>query len=299
MALERQLEQLEDEMDSGMWVPLTSTKKQISPNAIRGQITRFLAESGMTQKAFMEKAGGINPGAFHRFMKPGSDKNQWSACQNQTYWGAARFLAREKIRKKIRQRDAKKASKKRKREHENGASSSSSASSTPSSVVAAPLSKKQKKEQAEALLARILAVPGVELDGPIYDNCDIIRKKVNRFIATSGVGITMLLKALNLNGGSWASFKKLKGKGGGAANMCYPAFYKFFEQKRILEKKAKSKARKAAELNFGPAGYERRHDNGRRLVFRGAPINPDIFDIDKMAARRRELAERYHGRLSS
>ena len=80
--------------------------------------------------------------------------------------------------------------------------------------------------------------------------------------------------------------------------MCYPAFYKFFEQKRILEKKAKSKARKAAELNFGPAGYERRHDNGRRLVFGGAPINPDIFDIDKMAARRRELAERYHG-LSS
>ena len=43
---------------------------------------------------------------------------------------------------------------------------------------------------------------------------------------------------------------------------------------------------------FGPAGYERRHDNGRG-VFRGAPINPDIFDIDKMAARRRELAERY------
>ena len=62
----------------------------------------------------------------------------------------------------------------------------------PSSVVAAAV-QKQKKEQAEALLANPRGA-SVELDGPIYDNCDIIGK-VNRFIATSGVGITILINA--------------------------------------------------------------------------------------------------------
>ena len=130
--------------------------------------------------------------------------------------------------------------KKRKRDDYSGVASSSAAAA-PS---AAPHSKKLKKAQAEALLQQILAVPGVDIDGPIYDNCNIIRSKVQRFLIESGVGITALLKALGINGGSWASFKKLEGKGAGAANKCYPAFYKFFEQKRLMEKKPKSKARK-------------------------------------------------------
>ena len=126
------------------------------------------------------------------------------------------------------------------------------------------------------------------VESPIYDNCDVLRTKVHRFLIDSGVGIGALLKAVgNINSGSWASFKKMKGKGAGAANVCYPAFYRFFEQKRLLEKKPKSKARKAAELNFGARGYSRRHDDGKRLVFGGGPVNPDVFDIDKMAARRR------------
>ena len=80
--------------------------------------------------------------------------------------------------------------------------------------------------------------------------------------------------------------------------MCYPAFYKFFEQKRILEKVPKTKARKAAELNFGPAGYERKQDQTeRRLKQRagfleafGIPISPRDWDIDHIAARNREAA---------
>ena len=137
-------------------------------------------------------------------------------------------------------------------------------------------------------------MPGVELDGPIYDNCDIVRRKCNRFLIDSGVGIGALLKAAgNINSGSWASFKKLKGKGSGAANVCYPALYMFFEQKRLLEKKTKSKARNEAESNFGTKGYSRRHDDGKRLVFRGGPVDRDIFDIDKMASRRRVYAGHY------
>ena len=96
-------------------------------------------------------------------------------------------------------------------------------------------------------------MPGVELDGPIYDNCDIIRKKVNRFIATSGVGITMLLKALNLNGGSWASFKKLKEREE-VQQICATQPFTSSLSKSEFWRRVKSKARKAAELNFGPAG---------------------------------------------
>ena len=287
MALERKLEQLELEMSSGQWYPRTSSGKQITPNALRGRIMRFLAESGMTQTEFLQRAG-INPGSYSRFKKPSNYKNQWSACSNQSYWNAAVFLAREAIHKKIRARDAKKAAKadakKRKRDDKNGASFSSSAAA----ASAAPLSKKQKKAQVEALVQQILAVPGVDVDDPIYDNCDIIRAKVQRFLIKHDFRITPLLRALDLNSGSWAKFNKFTGKGAGAANICYPVFYKFFEQKRLLEKKPKSKARKEAELNFGHAGYRRRHDDGTRWTLRGAPVNPDIFDIDKMAAMRRQ-----------
>ena len=70
MALERKLEQLEMEIAQGDWFPSTSSGKQISPNTLRGRITRFLAESGMTQTEFLRKAS-INPGSYNKFKKPG------------------------------------------------------------------------------------------------------------------------------------------------------------------------------------------------------------------------------------
>ena len=59
------------------------------------------------------------------------------------------------------------------------------------------------------------------------------------------------LRALGgIQAGSLANFRKMKGKGAGASNCIYPAAYRFFEQKRILDNKPKSNARKEAELNF-------------------------------------------------
>ena len=68
MALEAKLDALETAMENGTWAPCTSTGKQISPNAIRGQIQRFLAEKTMTQTEFLRRAGALNSGAYHRFM---------------------------------------------------------------------------------------------------------------------------------------------------------------------------------------------------------------------------------------
>ena len=162
MALERELKQLEREISNYEWVPRTSSGRQISPSLLRRQIIQFLAESSMSQTEFLRKAG-INSGSYNKFKNPDYYKKEWSACSNQSYWRAARFLAREAIRKKIRARDAKKrvkaGAKKRKRD---GASSSSSSSSAALAVAEASLSKKQKKVRAEALVEKILSVPGVD-----------------------------------------------------------------------------------------------------------------------------------------
>ena len=53
----------------------------------------------MTQAQFCHEIG-VNGASFHRFYR-GKYKNPWKAVHNGTYWGAARFFAREKIKKAI------------------------------------------------------------------------------------------------------------------------------------------------------------------------------------------------------
>ena len=304
-ALEKKLAQLEEEMDSGEWIPRSAKGTQISPNTIRGQITRFLATKVMTQAQFLS-AIHVNPGSFHRFYR-GKYKDQWSAVQNFTYWGAAKFFAREKIKKAIRAREARKKEKQANKESgssgkkrkwnvtcvavaasssstpaksSNTAVPSSSSTVTPApstrtnntvTVVAVssaklttpPASKKQKKMEAEALLKKINAITTVPDGCPVYDCCDTIRRKVFRFLKSSDIGITALLRSQGINGGSWASFKKMKGSGAGAANVCYTKFYRFFEKKRLMEGKKKTKKRLEAEQLLGAFGYALSHNDGR------------------------------------
>jgi hypothetical protein len=113
----------------------------------------------------------------------------------------------------------------------------------------------------------------IKLDGelenriPIFDTCSVIRGKINlllgkdnakpengipgefkkdgtpkpytkaRFVADIGEGTTRSLD----------TFMKAKKIMGGAESVIYPAAYKFFEKKRIFEKKAKSAGRKNTE----------------------------------------------------
>ena len=109
-ALEIKLEALEEVVNDYDWVPRTSSGKQLSPSSLRNQITKFLATGTITTSAFLNEIN-VNAASYRRFMS-GDYRDQWSACQNGTYWAAARFLATEKIRKQIRARDAKKAAKK-------------------------------------------------------------------------------------------------------------------------------------------------------------------------------------------
>lgn len=84
----------------------------------------------------------------------------------------------------------------------------------------------------------------------------------------------------------------MKGKGAGAANVCYLKFSQFFEKKHILEGMERSKKRLEVERIHGPGGYSLRHDNGKRLVFRRAPVDHVILDIDAVAARRANWQQR-------
>ena len=60
------------------------------------------------------------------------------------------------------------------------------------------------------------------------------------------------------------------------------------------EKKPKSAKRKKSEQIWaGVGGYPLKHDNGKRWVFGGGPVNKDIFDIDACQARRNERARQF------
>ena len=65
-----------------------------TPNALRGQIRRFLQNSGMKVGVF-QRLISVDAGPYGRFMN-GKYKNQWSAANNQTYRAASYFFFREK-----------------------------------------------------------------------------------------------------------------------------------------------------------------------------------------------------------
>lgn len=135
------------------------------------------------------------------------------------------------------------------------------------------------------LYDEITSVP-VPVNTPVYDNCDILRAKIERFAQHSFVTISRWAAVLNLKTSSLTSFRRLHGKGAGAGNSVYQPVYRFFEQMRIFLEEGKTRKRIQAEQNF-PNGYPLRHDNGRRRVWSDSNYDPGIYDIDEMARRRR------------
>ena len=119
----------------------------------------------------------------------------------------------------------------------------------------------------------------------VFDNCDQVRRKCNKFLASGLSTKTAWLKTMGVAPGSFNTFMNFNGKGSGAGNGTYVKAYCFFEKQRVLEKKAKTKARKTNEARW-PTGYRLKHDNGKRLCFGGRPTDRSIFDIDACQDRR-------------
>jgi hypothetical protein len=128
----------------------------------------------------------------------------------------------------------------------------------------------------------------VDPKGPVYDNCDRIRSRIREFLAEGIVTLTGWLKFIgNINNKAYHVFMGYDGKGAGASNGIYPAAYWFFEQKRVMEGQPKSDFRIKAEENWGPKGYPLKHDHGRILFTWETNPNPDLWDIDIQAEKRR------------
>jgi hypothetical protein len=249
-------------------------RKFVSCDRVRKMIADFLATKEMTQTEFLKRIH-CNSNSYQRFMKL---KGSTSGSGNGVYWGALDFFeARKQQEKEEKARDPAKYKRKMAEQRDE---------------------KKVKKAKGDDLLDRMGKIRSegegnamfVDPHGAVYDNCDVVRKKIREFLAEGTVTLTGWLKFIgNVNNGSYQKFMSFTGKGAGAANATYVPAYWFFEQKRVMEGQPKSKARIEAEKNFGEDGYSLRNDDGKRWVCKFDSPNPDIYDIDKMAAKRRMM----------
>ncbi|KAI0068279.1 hypothetical protein BV25DRAFT_1911278 [Artomyces pyxidatus] len=99
-----------------------------------------------------------------------------------------------------------------------------------------------------------------EDDVPIYDDCNEIRRKIRLLLKEPGFKITHWLKDIGgINNNSYQRFMKDTGPAAGASNGTYPAAYKYFEKRRILEGKKKTPKRIRNEENGGFGLRDRRH----------------------------------------
>ncbi|RLN61922.1 hypothetical protein BBP00_00005105 [Phytophthora kernoviae] len=108
----------------------------------------------------------------------------------------------------------------------------------------------------------------MNLKGP-YSNSD--NQTYDVFLGEKLTTQAAFLRTLgNINTNSLRSFMNLKrGAGSGASNVVYRKAYVFFEKKRILEGKKKTKKRQDHEAKQGSKGFSLRHDSGMRWVFVG------------------------------
>lgn len=102
---------------------------------------------------------------------------------------------------------------------------------------------------------------------PIYDDCNDVRKKINQFLHLGIVSQSKFGKEIgNVQLNSMNSFLKMGPlKLSGASNKTYFYGYHWFEKLRRANGEKKSKKRLENEKNY-PNGFERIHDNGKRLV---------------------------------
>ena len=218
------------------WIPVLKSGKQRSPNMIRNELQRYLDKTaGLTQTALCRELG-VNGNSFSKFMNPKTYKDPWSACQNGTYWAAARFLEAQRNKPK--------------------ATSSGKRKAAPGdSAGPAKKSKAQAKSEAVDLMNRIVAVQGPVSDRVVYDSCPELIKKCKEFLAMDGVTKAGFCRTAlgGINANSLGPFLMSK-KQDKAGCIAYPRAWVFFEKKRLMEGKSKTKARIKNEGEH-PSGF--------------------------------------------
>ena len=193
---------------------------------IRLKIQNYLSTKEMTQTAFL-KANDINSNSFRNFM---SYKGKYTGMDNQTYKGALLFF--EKYDKNTK---AKRSTK------------------TTEDKYADKLKKLDKANEAQSLLDKLKSVEYTQ--GPIYDTCEEVRKKLLTLVGSKVFTQVKLCQLLGTNANSLRNFIKVKGKWEGRGNQVYGKAYHFFERLRLADNVPKSKARVKNEGIIGQLGF--------------------------------------------
>lgn len=83
----------------------------------------------------------------------------------------------------------------------------------------------------------------------ITDSCDVIRRKITKFLNSGEMKVTEFLRHINVNSNSYGRFMKLKGPYSGNANQTYAAAFRFFQKRKEagVTEVPKKKVKKAEE----------------------------------------------------
>ncbi|KAJ6263957.1 hypothetical protein Dda_0094 [Drechslerella dactyloides] len=139
----------------------------------------------------------------------------------------------------------------------------------PRKKAAAPKpAKPVKKSKAQPLPDNVAAVrlPGEDSDGvPVYDTCDVIRRKITAALTSNSHTKASLLRAFAactsepgraIPATSFQHFMAAKGRTGGSKSRLFYAAYVYFEKVRVAESKKKTKTRVEMEEAWGVKGMD-------------------------------------------
>ncbi|KAI4704726.1 hypothetical protein J4E89_009603 [Alternaria sp. Ai002NY15] len=216
---------------------------------------RTLIDNGEMKVGEFQKAVGITPNAYSRFMSQhGKDKGVESSVYPAAY---AFFQQREMA------------------------------------GIKTTANKKAKKNEGVAAKDSVPSVDDVELDFekedkvPVYDTCDDVRHKINAHLKKPGVTQAAFLRAASasfhnpsktLNARQLSAFRSKKGALNGNTSGIYYGSYVYFEKLRIKEGKPKSKKRQEMEeIHAKDGGIDTKHMQDRLTTREGDHWHHDAY----------------------
>ncbi|KAI9147211.1 hypothetical protein HJFPF1_13245 [Paramyrothecium foliicola] len=250
----------EDELNPDILDEIDDNDNRLLPtgydscNYVRKSIRDFTGPGGMKVSEF-QKVIGVNPAAYNDFMRR---TGTWDDSYCDTYLNALAFFKKRHILGLPTKR---------------------------------PQAKRPKTTEEKEKIADLLDVSDIELlqegtdvDVPVYDTCDEIRRKIHAFMVENDIHNGEFVEALSkeapgdrkLNTGNLHYFLDQQGPKGGNTTALYYAAYKFFEKKRIKDHEPKTEFREEMEEIHFPSGVDRQ--NGPRKKYVGSADRELIVD---------------------
>lgn len=280
---------------SACFLPTDPCLQEWTPNQIRAKIRKFINSGEMKVGEFQDKIN-VSSTAYTRFM----GQNGTKGSESDTYVSAHHFFKRRELAglKMPRQKKSK---------------TSTSAADEKTTTTTKKISddkakdgkssskpKTKKEEQAEIERRNDVSgivLPGEESDSvPVYDTCDDIRTKINRYLrdtpfASNASFVREVNRALGEHSARHAAgtgvtrFLNSKGPNKGAESAVFYGAYVFFEKLRIKQGKPKSKKRLEMEGEWGREGMELRDQSRGIWAPATASVSVDKYGVTRVSRK--------------